>query len=366
MRINHVLRERDEGPANNQAVTFAMGIIMQLLRKLLGWDTPAQRAVPRRRWSVKPTLEAFEDRLVPSSSGVLTSITDGRGVTTAFTIGHNKQIFAASGSGWNQLSSDPYGFQQVSAGLDGYLPVCYAIESSTGNLVEFYPVYDRWYSLNLGGQCLQISGTTGNECYAIGTDHQVYLNDTSGAWRWVTFAGGVATQISAGVDQFGADKVYVVMSGGYCFEVNHDSSYQWLPFRASQISSPDDWAMRSGTDLFYISYSDKSLHYFDGSTDTGLGGAWTQISAFDGPNGDPRCYALSVRTFNGQLYSYMEVRDSIGTRWFPSDANLQMTQISAASGGFVFGVTTYQNQIWINNQYYDNWQWTGGESTNPN
>jgi hypothetical protein len=39
---------------------------------------------------------------------------------------------------------------------------------------------------------------------------------------------------------------------------------------------------------------------------------------------------------------------------------------SAASGGLVFGVTTYQNQIWVNNQYYDNWHWTGGESTNPN
>jgi hypothetical protein len=325
-------------------------------------------------------LEQLEDRQVPSSTGVISSITDGRGLTTAFTVGMGGGVFAATNGAWNRMSFGGDSFTQVSAGLWNGMPVCFAIAAGSGNLCEFYFSNGYWYGENWGGQCYQISATVNNECYVIGMDHSVWLHQNNGWWNEVSTVagqGGPAVQISAGVDQWGQDKVYVEVQGGWVYQQNHDGSYRWLPFNAAQLSAGIG-TNSTGTDLYYLSASDRSLHYYNGSTDTNLGGWCLQISAGLDPYGQAECFVIG-----GDHHQWL--RNASG--WW--DNGGQWTQISGAQDDMCFGVGpvgAYNTAIWAYDPHHDWWQdrflqsggglnsatyfgdwfWTGGASANPN
>jgi hypothetical protein len=331
-------------------------------------------------------LQSLEDRLVPSSSGVISSITDLSNHTSAFTVGQDGQIWYAQNNGWNHLSAINGTFSQVSAGLDGAgYPVCYGIQNGTGNLWEFFPAYYN-QAFNLGGQCWQISATRNGECYVIGTDYTVWLGQLyygTPSWRLVSNLpgqGGLpATQITAGVDQWGQDKVYVELQGGYVFEQNHDESYQWLYdaqrglLKAGQISAGIG-RNSTGIDLFYTEVGTNNAYYFNGSSSTYLMASATQISAGLDQWGNAILYEI----YSGDHALY---RSDTSGHWQYEGG--QIVQISATANDMVFAVSPTQNQIWAydpNDEWWSDWwlqsgwhysdhgywHWTGGDSANPN
>jgi hypothetical protein len=349
----------------------------QLLKRLSRPSRPTRSRGSSPRTS-KPMLEALEDRLVPSSTGVISSITAPNGQTYAFAVGTDGQIYCAENGPWVHLGGGSGTFRQVSAGLDtSGDPVCYAIQNGTGNLYEFSPVFNSYpwflggvaqnYSVNLHGVCLQISATRNGECYAIGTDYTIYLNDARGSWSPATsFPLGVAVvQISAGVDQWGQDEVSFLLRGGSVGVMTHDRSWYEFYIRAKQISAGIG-NNTTGVDFYYLD-TNNQLHSFDGFTDTMLGALGTQISAGLTRNGTEECYVLG---FNNALYT-------VTAPWTWTYDGGWMTQISGAQNDMVF-VVGGSNQIWAfdPNQtwaaYWNTWAprgavwyWWGGYSANP-
>jgi hypothetical protein len=370
--------------------------MLQLLKRLSRPSRPARARTSSPRTS-KPMLETLEDRQVPSSTGVISSITAPNGLTYAFAVGSNAQVHVSQNSQWYNISYwTGASFRQVSAGVDtSGRPCCYAIQTGTGNLWEFgiYSVYGStfggtssgWGAENLGGVCLQISATRNGECYAIGTDHSVYLNNSWGSWTQVmSFPGGGAVQISAGVDQWGQDKCYALVTyasipgGAFVDELNHDGSGQWLTnqygsyLRASQISAGIG-NNTSGVDLYYLD-SAEEVHFFNGSTDSALHMWGTQISAGLNLNGSEVCQVLD--DWNSSLYT---VSGYNNVQWDGSN----IAQISAAQNGMVFVVALGNDQISAfdpNNMWWQewslassqgysswgSWHYWGGISANPN
>ncbi len=268
---------------------------------------PRPSAVSRQR-SFRPVLEALEDRYVPSSAGVISAITDPGGRAGLFAIGTNNRVIGTGdGTHWSFVSPSWAGtFREVSAGIDPNGQAhCYAISIATGNLWEFdfTTVHDgtfggsssSWVAQNDGGVCLHISATNHNACYAIGSDHNVYLYN--GGWQGLPTPWDGAVQISAGVDQWGQDKVYVLDPSGYVLSDNHDGSWQWLYdtqrgyLRASQISAGigTNW---TGTDLFYAQMGSNNAYYFNGTTSTYLMASAIQISAGLDQWGNPICLEI--------------------------------------------------------------------------
>jgi hypothetical protein len=333
-------------------------------------------------------LEALEDRQLPSSTGVISSITAANNQTYAFTVGATGQIFYAHNSSWHSLGGASTGgatFRQVSAGLQDGNPVCYAIQNGTGNLWEFSPSFNLFnsfpaslwdsgphnYAVNLGGVCLQISATRNGECYAIGTDHNVWVNNSAGSWPIYLQVWDGAVQISAGVDRWGQDQVYVLNTDGYVY-LWCNSGSGWLAdsngyLRANQISAGIG-NNTSGTDLWYLGLSNQLAH-FDGATSSWFCQTGIQISAGLDPSGNSECYIIGSADnalYTAHVGSYVPTYDG---GW--------MTQISGAQNDMVF-VVGGSDQIWgfdpNNNWAWNwegavssgNWHYSYGISANPN
>ena len=154
-------------------------------------------------------------------------------------------------------------------------------------------------------------------------------------------------------------------------QVDHnDGSWHWLItnqwnlLRASQVSAGLG-ANTTDVDLYYISASDQSLHWFDGSHDTPLGGYCLQLSASLDRYGQRECYVIGT---DHALY----MRNA--SSWH--DDGGQCMQISATQNDMVFAVSpgTHDTMaydpdyIWWGFSFYDysNWHWSGGGVTgNP-
>jgi hypothetical protein len=321
-------------------------------------------------------VEALEDRQLLSSSGVISSITAPNGLTYAYAIGSNGAIYYSMNGPWMHLGDNTGGgtFRQVSAGLWGSVPVCYAIENG-GSLWVFSHTFQSGGSnmgVYYGGVCLQISATRNGECYAIGSDHNIWLNDVFGSWNYINSPSDGAVQISAGVDQWGQDKVYSVDTYGFILEDNHDGSAQWLRdshghyLQANQVSAGIG-NNSTGVDLYYLDTKNQ-LHSFEGFTDTMLGPGGTQISAGLRRDGTGECYVLG---FDNHLYT-------VTTPWNWTYDGGWMTQISGAQNDMVF-VVGGSNQIFAFDPEYQwayewasgggwnsgNWHYWGGISANP-
>jgi hypothetical protein len=339
-----------------------------------------KRPATRRTSSFRPALESLEDRHMPSSSGVLSAVTLGSGQVSVFAIGADGRLYGAyTGSGWTTVS-DGYSatFSEVSAGMDSQGQAhCFAIRRGDGHLWEFnYGAngYHYWSGIDHGGNWAHISATTQGNCFMIGaSDHMVYRYDCwSGSTSWMLSPSDGAVQISAGVDQWGQDKVYIVDTYGYVLADTSNGSGQWLHdshwnyLLASQVSAGIG-SNSTGTDLYYISSTDGSLHSFDGTTDQPLGGVCLQISAALNQYGQRECYAIGT---NHCLYM------NNGSSW-QFDGG-QMTQITAAAHDMVFAVEPGDNHIlaydpdyiwatdWFNHYDYGTWHWSGnGVSATP-
>jgi hypothetical protein len=358
------------------------------VEQLGGGVRTASRAA--RRPSFRPEAEQLEERMVLSSSGVISSITAPSNLTYVFAVGSNGQVHVSANSPWYNISSGTgVTFRQVSAGLDPSSSNgvdCYAIQSGTGNLWKFGRVTvhnwlggtsSYWTAVNLGGVCLQISATRNGECYVIGTDHNVYFYNTAGSSADAMGVWDGAVQISAGVDQWGQDQVYILNTDGYVLRwYNSGNSWDWQAdshgqyLRANQISAGIG-NNSTGVDLFYLDQINQ-VHYFNGSTDTALGDWDIQISAGLNQAGQPVCYAIG---YNNALYELGTGRLQYTYRggW--------MTQISGAQNDMVF-VVGGNDQIWaidpndMWDQYWGvasnwypssgSWHNWGGISANPN
>jgi len=343
------------------------------------WFGPSEPACkrPQAKRTVQLNLEELEGRQLLSSGGTISAITNVHGQTVAYTIGTDYQVYDAyNGGGWHKLSGNNAvaNFEQVSAGLDNQgKALCYAVEADNGNLWVFqggywnpnYVTYSWWGGLSdnnvngydLGGDCLhfrstmganRISGTRNGECYVIGEDRTIWVYNYQGGSTKLTNPPD-ATQLSAGVDQWGQDKVYILDGSGYMMGVNHDRSWQWL--RASNGSYPRALTISagvgtnsSGTDLYYVSAADASLHFFDGSYDIGMGGKCLSISASVDRNGWRDCYVIGT---DGHLYQHNF------WHWadFGEPYGHAVEYLAAANDDMVFALTDHpgnpaQREIW--------------------
>jgi hypothetical protein len=304
-----------------------------------------------------------------STSGVISSITDKYGQTTVFHIGTDGLVYRFSplkhDTSWQLASGNmPNGywphFKEISAALDmNGNPMCYGIDSSNGHLISLHPYGSDVVSttsapVDLGGVCLHISGTTHEECYAIGTDHHVYLNyyptaywGAPAAWKgllYTTDPGGFV-QINAGVDQYGNDEVYAVDGANYVCQIHNDQSFHWMPFQATQVSAavgPNN----ADNGVYYIAL-DQSLHryspvYYRGWwLDSALGGSYLQISAGFDRFGQAECFAIDT---NHYLHRY-DASGSYNLGW-------QVLQVSAGGNDMAFVVVPSTYQVWIYDPYH--------------
>jgi hypothetical protein len=281
---------------------------MRRLMNLFKSSSKSRRSAADSRRSFKPVLESLEDRQLPSSAGVISAITDGGGRTTLFAIQSDGRVWEKYQPGtypsqWTALSSPWDGtFRELSAGLDesGHAH-CYAINSATGNLWEFDSnhlyvngPYPYWYidnGHNVGGVCLDLSATVNNNCYVIGTGHMLYYYTPASQFTYVISPTDGVVHISAGVDAWGRDEVYMIDTYGYVLPATEGTTVNWLRdsqghyLRASQVSAGIG-SNNTGVDLYYVGRWDLSLHYFDGWTDTRLGLSYvSEISASVDQNG---------------------------------------------------------------------------------
>jgi hypothetical protein len=341
--------------------------LKRLLRSWFGRSETVRKRPPATS-TVQLDVEQLGDRVLPSTTGVISSITDASGQTTCFAIGQDGGVYYANNGPFVKLSGNAGWFSEVSAGLDGAgHAVCWAI-GPYGNL-WFFSAYDNYphdgnvYGNNEGGGCVQISATRNNECFAIGNDGNVWRFTGAGWHQDVVMPGGFwAVQISAGVDAQGQDKAYVLAHGGFVLEENHDGSTDWLQnqwgqfLQASQISAGIG-SNGSGRDLWYIA-SDSTLHYFNG-TDWAFGGwACQQISAALSSSGLEYC----IVTANNYAAADEVYEASI---WGWQDMQRQAASIAPANNDMLFTTTFFpSNQIWChdpNNEWAAEWTGYNGQ-----
>jgi hypothetical protein len=306
---------------------------------------------------------------------MISSITDVHGATTNYTIGQDGGVWYAQNGGYQKLSGNAGYFNQVSAGLDSFGHAeCWAL-GSNGHLWWFSQYAYDPNGNNVFGQdagmvgswCMQISAGRQDECFVVGYDRNVYLRHNAGQfWEKIDWmpTGYGATQVSAGVNRWGQDKVYILTQGGYIAEDNRDGSFNWLQnqygqwLRGTQISAGIN-ANNYGADrdFFYVA-SDSTLHYYYGSWDYGLGG-WgcKQIAAADGRGGE----FCVVTQDNYQHFSEVYT----ATIWGWNDMQRQATSVAAAADDMIFTVNPYpNNQIWCYDPHND-WShpwWEAGSS----
>jgi hypothetical protein len=143
---------------------------------------------------------------------------------TVYAIGVDDSVYVNHGSGWVNLV---HYAKQISAGTAAAgSPEVFAI----GGDDAVYANDGSWVSL--GGYAKQISATTGNIVYAIGSDNAVYEH-TGGIW---TSLGGYAKQISASLDVTGTPEVFAIgLDDGLW--VNH-GSWTSLGGYVTEVSAP--------------------------------------------------------------------------------------------------------------------------------
>jgi hypothetical protein len=339
-----------------------------------------------RHWHVRPELERLEERQVPSSSGVISAVTDIHGQTTAFTVGGNGQVYELNPtvrSGWFPfMSYDPAGFRQVSAGLDGYgRAVCYALHNGDNHIwkMDNYKTvgftteaWDSWI------QATQISATRNNECYFVepastGSIIGVYNGYTNYYTNLVIPWMG-CVQISAGLDRFGNDEVYELNGTQNVAVVHNNGTYQWLPMHATQISAGmgRNW---TDTDLFYIDTSaSHNVYHYDGSSSQLIHYYASQISA--GLDRYGNAIVHSIDMYYHWVYK-SDLSGNLNGTWEGGG----VSQITAAGNGLVFGVSNSDNSsiyvfepadltegAWLSllgNQQTNSWHFLNGYASNP-
>jgi hypothetical protein len=149
---------------------------------------------------------------------------------TVYAIGLNDGLWVDKGSGWVALAT-PVRLKQLSAGTDaagnavvdfiGYDNAVYGL-SASGSVASLFP-YAR-----------QITATMDNYVYAIGGNNAVYrINGGS-----IVVEGGIARQISAGIDTTGKPEVFAIGTDDTLW-VNHGFGFVKLgPDFVTEISAP--------------------------------------------------------------------------------------------------------------------------------
>jgi hypothetical protein len=315
-----------------------------------------------KRPSFRPEAERLEDRLVQSSSGAISAITDLRGQTVVFMVrADDQQVYYHAGlqtyvwlslTDWRNHSMGT--FRQVSAGLDGSgRAVCYALNTNghLWKLDSYGSWWDAWDLGALAGGFIQISATRNNECYALGANRTIYLfNANDWSYKALVYANPGFVQISAGVDQFGRDVVYGLNANHNVLEDHDDVTWRWLPIQANQISAGAGWNW-TGTDLFYTAVGSNNAYYFDGTSSRYLMASAIQISAGLDQWGNE----ILLEIYSGDHALY---RSDIYGHWQYEGG--PMTQISAAGNDMVFAVTPIENHVWTfdpNNVWGGYWAW---------
>jgi hypothetical protein len=356
-------------------------------------NKPRRTSSPNRRAQLG--VEQLDGRLLPSATGLISSITDAYGQTSCFVVGTDGGVYASLDHfGYTKLSGGSGWFTAVSAGLDsnGHAE-CWA-ENSNGDLWWFsgyasdqnnfslfpqQPVYGRDEG-HLGGGEPFSAGRHGDCFAAVGNG--IYVYGLGGTWQRIIFMsqGYGPTQLSAGVDSSGNDQVYVLTQPGYIEELNQNGgpfnwSHTWLTNQwgnyvlgtqiSASISSNNDGAQ---TDFFFVNKADGTLHDYYNGYDVYMGGAGQihQICAATNANGD---YCVAIV----DDYSHFSEVYAVGfwTGW--TDLQNQADYIAAAGDGMIFTIEKWPDQRILchdpNNDWANAWggidtpwHYTGGTS----
>jgi hypothetical protein len=313
--------------------------------------------------SARPEVEQLEERRLMSSSGVISAITDNRGQTTAFVIGANAQVYEynpAVKSSWFQLVNyDSAGFRQVSAGLDSSgRAICYALHNGDNQVWEMDNYSTQGFTTegsSLGFTASQISASRNNECFAIqnvpGKSYIVQYHrggNLSNGWPYILWNGpwGSVVQISAGVDRYGNDEVYILNGNQQVFRLDN-GTYWVLPMTATQISAGAGWNW-TDNDLFYIdTTANHEVFHYDGSSSRAVALYTAQISAAVDQYGNEIVYTID-------MYYHWVVRHDLSGNLNGVGVGGSVSQISAAGNDMVFAVNSGDNSVSV---YDRNWSW---------
>lgn len=365
--------------------------MFSLLRKFFAQSSSSPRTANR---SFRPELEALEERRVLSSStGLLSSITDNFGHTVTYAIGSDHNVYRNDGgSSWSRTNQSNFGdFDQVSAGLDSSGHACaYAIAGGDrfwvmpegaspyfGVLSTLTATSSRMRTFQYAPLLVtQIAGTASGDCYAVTPPGVRYTStgwdvDPSSSLERVvriqpepnghvsvtdlgapgahlhlnfvptittTFEGGTSPrEISVGFDRNGRSEVYARDAQDDVWLSGPDGAWHDLHFYATHISA--GIRPESHDVLFAVGLGNNALYCYDGNPAghnggfTYLAGAVKQISAAVDAWGNDTCYAIGM---NDSLW----LRDGAG--WH--DEGGQITQLTAARDA-VFAVAP-NSQVW--------------------
>jgi hypothetical protein len=151
---------------------------MNALRKLFGRSTPAPRA------TVKPKLEALEDRMVPAT---IACVPNGGGVYGIF--GSDRVLYHYSPSSGSWGSEITNHVAQVAVGADGILDWA----DTSGNVFQLTPILGTSlvipFKLTQGQIGALAAGPNGQVYVTYGSNQELYRHDMWGSWHDLHEAG---------------------------------------------------------------------------------------------------------------------------------------------------------------------------------
>jgi hypothetical protein len=92
--------------------------MLSFLKSLLGLDGPSSPRRARPRPTTRLSLEPLDQRLLPSTTGIISQVVDGHGNSVAFYIGSDRNLYASANGGWARQLDNAGIDTDVSAGID--------------------------------------------------------------------------------------------------------------------------------------------------------------------------------------------------------------------------------------------------------
>jgi hypothetical protein len=209
------------------------------LKRLFGASSSPSPARPRQ--TARLQLEQLDQRLVPSTTGVISQVVDGHGNSVAFYIGTDRNLYASANGGW-AVQLDSAGIDNaVSAGIDSNGNAAAFVRNIYNNSLWDLHTWVNGRSIGLNGYDTFIdSGVTSfsavmGKNVANGEKGGVYyLNGGSPVLYqdsgWQVLPGG-GQFISAGTDQSGNAVAYVRSLASYSsdlYEVTPTGYEIWI------------------------------------------------------------------------------------------------------------------------------------------
>jgi hypothetical protein len=256
--------------------------VRRILRKVFGRSAPPRKGPTRP--TARPALEQLDERVLPSTTGVVSQVEDVHGNSVAFYIDNNHNLWASVNGGQAAGQIDNAGVDlQVSAGLDRYgLAVAYVQNSAGHSLWALHVAFSGGYVWETFGQYIDsnvsnfsalmgrnpVNGQGGGVFYVGGRYGGTNLfQDDQGSYQ-ISGAGGDA--ISAGTDTAGNGVVYETAHWVYRYsyqtalwEFAYNGGQQW----GLTTIAGNDFAASGNNVGYQVAGSINGIVYFTDSAD---------------------------------------------------------------------------------------------------